>query len=58
MLTGLKVSSLTCKCVLYRSELNSKGGPPWIEFWMFWNEIYQKTKKKEEKWKKAESIKK
>ena len=29
MLAGLKVSSLTCKCVFYRSELakNAKGGP-------------------------------
>ena len=26
MLAGLKVSSLTCKCVLYRPELNAKGG--------------------------------
>ena len=26
MLTGLKVSSLTCKCVFYRTELNVKGG--------------------------------
>ena len=25
MLAGLKVSSLTCKCVLYRPELNAKG---------------------------------
>ena len=28
MLTALKMSSLTCKCVLYRSELNAKGADP------------------------------
>ena len=27
MLTGLKVSSLACKCVFYRPEHNEKGGP-------------------------------
>ena len=27
MLTDLKVSSLTCKCVFYRPELNAKGDP-------------------------------
>ena len=27
MLTGLKVSSPTCKCVNYRPEHNAKGGP-------------------------------
>ena len=27
MLTDLKVSSFTCKCVFYRTELNEKGGP-------------------------------
>ena len=32
MLTDLKVSSLTCKCVFYRPELNAKGGPRGIEF--------------------------
>ena len=26
MLTGLKVSSLACKCVVYRPEYNAKGG--------------------------------
>ena len=26
MLTGLKVPSLACKCVFYRSEHNAKGG--------------------------------
>ena len=28
MLTALKMSSLTCKCVFYRPELNAKGGGP------------------------------
>ena len=32
MLTALKVSSLTCKCVFYRPELNAKAGPHVIEF--------------------------
>ena len=27
MLTGLKVSSLACKCVFYRREHNAKSGP-------------------------------
>ena len=27
MLTDLKVSSLTCKCVFYRTELNEKEDP-------------------------------
>ena len=27
MLTGLKVSSFTCKCVFYRPEHNAKEGP-------------------------------
>ena len=31
MLTGLKVSSLTCKCVFYRPEINAKGGPHGLE---------------------------
>ena len=26
MLTALKMSFLTCKCVFYRLELNAKGG--------------------------------
>ena len=26
MLTGLKVSVLTCKCVFYRAKQNAKGG--------------------------------
>ena len=32
MLTGLKVSSLTRKCVFYRPELNAKGEPHGIKF--------------------------
>ena len=32
MLTGLKVSSLTCKCVFYRPELNAKTESHGIEF--------------------------
>ena len=32
MLTGLKVSSLACKCVFYRPEQNAKGGPYGTEF--------------------------
>ena len=32
MLTSLKVSSLACKCVFYRSEHNAKEGPHGIEF--------------------------
>ena len=32
MLTGLKVLSLTCKCVFYRPEHNAKGRPQGIEF--------------------------
>ena len=26
MLTGLKVSSLACKCIFYRTKQNAKGG--------------------------------
>ena len=37
MLTGLKVSSLTCKCVFYRPELNAKAGTHRIEFFKPWN---------------------
>ena len=29
---GLKVSSLACKCVFYRPELNTKAGAHGIEF--------------------------
>ena len=32
MLTGLKVFSLTCKCVFYRPELNAKWQPHGTEF--------------------------
>ena len=32
MLTGLKVSSLVCKCVFYRPEPNAKGGFPELNF--------------------------
>ena len=32
MLTDLKVSSLACKCVFYRPEHNTKGGPLETEF--------------------------
>ena len=32
VLTGLKVSSLTGKCVFYRPEINAKGRPHRIEF--------------------------
>ena len=32
MLTGLKVSSFTCKCVFCGPELNAKGEPHRIEF--------------------------
>ena len=32
MLTGLNVFSLTCKCVFYRTELNTKGGPIELNF--------------------------
>ena len=47
MLTGLKVSSLTCKCVFYRPELNAKAGPHVIEFCRPWNETYQWIELKE-----------
>ena len=32
MLTGLKVSSVACKCIFYRQEHNGKGGRKGIEF--------------------------
>ena len=32
MLTGLKVPSMTYKCIFYRPELNAKGGSRGIEF--------------------------
>ena len=37
MLTGLKVSSLACKILFYRSEHNAKGGPHRTELWSSWN---------------------
>ena len=37
MLTGLKVSSLTCKYVFYRPELKAKAGAHGIEFCKPWN---------------------
>ena len=47
MVTGLKVSSLTCKCVFYRPELNAKAGPHGIEFCKPWNKTYQWIELKE-----------
>ena len=47
MLTALKMSSLTCKCVFYRPELNAKAGPHRIEFSKPWNETYQWIELKE-----------
>ena len=47
MLTGLKVSFLTCKWVFYRSELNAKAGPHGIEFCKPCNETYQLIELKE-----------
>ena len=41
MLRDLKVSSLTCKRVIYRPELNANGGPHGVKFCKSWNEIYQ-----------------
>ena len=35
MLTGLKVSTLSCKCVFYRPEHNAKGERNEIEFSRF-----------------------
>ena len=37
MLTGLKGSLLTCKCVFYRPELNAMAGAHGIEFCKPWN---------------------
>ena len=37
IITGLKVSSVTCKCAFYRPELNAKVGAHEIEFWKLWN---------------------
>ena len=36
MLTGLKVSPLACKCVFYRPDHNTNGGPHENELWS-WN---------------------
>ena len=38
MFVGSEVSSVTCKCIFYRPELNEKGGPHEIEIWKSWNE--------------------
>ena len=46
MLTGLKVSSMPCKCVFYRPELNAKGAHG-IELWNSWKETYQQIDLKE-----------
>ena len=46
MLTDLKVSSMTCKCVFYRPELNAKRAHG-IEFWKSWKETYQYVDLKE-----------
>ena len=35
MLTGMKVSSLACKCVFYRPEYNTKGELLGTELWTF-----------------------
>ena len=40
MLTGLKVSSMACKCVFYRPELNAKGVYG-LEFWKPSKETYK-----------------
>ena len=37
ILTGLKVSSLTCEYVFYRPGLNAKAGAHGIEFCKPWN---------------------
>ena len=37
ILTGLKVSSLTCEWVFYRPEHNVNEGPYGTELWRFWN---------------------
>ena len=47
MLIGLKVSSLTCKCVFYRPEVNAKVRPHGIEFCKPWNKTYQWIELKE-----------
>ena len=47
MLTCLKVSSLTYKCVFYRAELNASAGPHGTEFCKPWNETNQCIEVKE-----------
>ena len=47
MLAGLKVSSLTCKCVFYGPELIAKAEPHGIDFCKPWNETYQWIELKE-----------
>ena len=51
ILTGLKVSSLTCKCLFYRPEHNAKGGgTPWkwtLKALKCRNETYQRIEFKE-----------
>ena len=42
MLTDLKVSFLSSKCVFYRPELNAKGGPQGIELWTLQTTAMQK----------------
>ena len=58
MLTGLKESSLACKCVFYRPERNPKGEPHGIEFWRFWNAEIQYTNgyTSKSRWKKMELL--
>ena len=42
ILIGLKVTSLTSKCVFYTPGFNTEGEPHWIEIWRSWNEINQR----------------
>ena len=44
-LTGLKVTSLPCKCVFYRPECNTKKGTQGTEFLRFWNSKIKYTNK-------------
>ena len=37
ILKGLKVSSLSYKCVFFRPELNVKAGDHWIDFCKPWD---------------------
>ena len=46
MLKDLKVSSLACKRVFYRSEHNAKGGPYGTELSRSWKAEMNKTRKK------------